>query len=87
MTDLAPKMGYFFGGKSDELFLDKKVLGYTLGEFFRNSSGHPGLSRSAVGHCKTIQTEKSKVLFWCPNSRQMERICQASKKGLSRKKN
>jgi hypothetical protein len=41
MTDLAPKMGYFFGGKSDELFLDKKVLGYTLGEFFRNSSGHP----------------------------------------------
>jgi hypothetical protein len=43
MTEQAQNLGYFFShGKSDEMYLTKNVLGYMLGEFFTNSSGHPG---------------------------------------------
>jgi hypothetical protein len=41
MTEQAQNLGYFFShGKSDEMYLTKNVLGYMLGEFFTNSSGH-----------------------------------------------
>jgi hypothetical protein len=34
-------LGYFFHGKSVALILAEYGLGYILGDFFTNSSGHP----------------------------------------------
>jgi hypothetical protein len=34
-------LGYFFRSKAHVLILTKKWLGYVLGVFFTNSSGHP----------------------------------------------
>jgi hypothetical protein len=40
-------MGYFFHGKTCVLIFARNVLGYILGDFFTNASGHPA-SKVAV---------------------------------------
>jgi hypothetical protein len=37
----SPTLGYFLHGKIYALVMTKYGLGYVLGDFFANSSGHP----------------------------------------------
>jgi hypothetical protein len=42
IIEVAHIYGYFFHGQDYALTLTKNELGYILGDFFTNSSGHPG---------------------------------------------
>jgi hypothetical protein len=57
-------LGYFFPhGKSYGLIWTKTGLGYILGDFFTNSSGHPGWRRQDLGKKSNSEAKAAKKDF------------------------
>jgi hypothetical protein len=46
IAELALILGLFFHSTGYVLILTKKWLGFILGDFFANLSGHPGMDKS-----------------------------------------
>jgi hypothetical protein len=54
-------LGYFFHGKICALIFTRNGLGYILGDFFTNASGHPGCVYYLVG--KEFKSILNKINF------------------------
>jgi hypothetical protein len=55
-----------FRGKSHAFNVAKSGLGYILGEFFTNISGHP-VCKAAVSYLNILSVEKGTIYLLLPN--------------------
>jgi hypothetical protein len=62
-------LGNFFHGKCYELSLTKNGLGYILGDFFTNPSGHPGRESLKKFSFPEKGMNKDFLIKWIPNNR------------------